>query len=175
MGSGGERPTANRAGSGRTERRTGTPRRPNREIELVACIKGEQETERVHKMSAAEVVALAPDSDTVETLAARKDIQGVSRFKGMIVFRIGKEGSKTIVESNDFRVKEVSTATVLRRERAGVVVHGIRVNSMPMDMKKEGAKTTERSCKTMHQGLKIEEVAWLTKESDKKDYASIVM
>ncbi len=150
-------------------------RRPTREVEVVAWIKGEKEIERVHKMSAAEVVALARRPDTVATLAARRDIQGIRRFKGMIVFRVGSESSKKTLESNEFWIKEVSDAAILRRERAGVVVHGVRVKSMPKDMKKEGAKAMEKSCRATHQGIKVEEVAWLTRESEKKEHASIVM
>jgi len=38
------------------------------------------------------------------------------------------------------------------------MMHNIRVKDMPKNMKEEGAKTMERSCKTMHQELKIEEI-----------------
>lgn len=164
----------------RAENRTGvsqTPpvRRFTREVEVVAWIKGEQKIERVHKMSAAEVVALARGSDTVETLAARKDIQGIRRFKRIIVIRVGEKNSKKTLESNDFWIKDVFSTAILRRERAEVVVYGIRVRSMSKDIKKKGAKTMERSCKTMYQDVRIEKIAWLTRESDKKKYASIVM
>jgi len=168
-------PSTDRAKDRASATQTPPVRRPTREVEVVAWIKGEEEIERVHKMSAAEVVALARGPDALETLAARRDIQGIRRFRGMIVFRVSSEGSKKVLESNDFWIKEVSNTAILRRERAGVVVHGVRVKSLPKDMKREGAKAMEGSCKAMHQGIKIEEVAWLTRESEKKEHASIVM
>jgi hypothetical protein len=109
-------------------------------------------------MSATEVVALARGFDVLETLASRKDIQKIRRFKKMIVFRVDSEGSKKVLESNDVWIKKMSNTAVLRRERAGVMIHGIRIKSMPKDMKMKEAKTMKKSCKAMHQSIKIEEM-----------------
>lgn len=93
----------------------------------------------------------------------------------MMIFRVGNENNKRILESNDFWVKDVSTAAVLRHERAKVIMHSIKVKSMSKNMKKKGARMMEKTCRIMHLELKINEVTWLMRNSDKKKYISIIM
>ena len=133
-------------------------RRLSKEMELVAWIKGDQEMKRVQKMSAAEVVALARGPDTVNTLPARKNIVEVRRFKRLVVFKIVSEGSKKILKSNDFWIKDVVITATLRREKFGVMIHEVRVKSMPQDIKNGGAKVIEKAGEVMHSELQIESV-----------------
>lgn len=150
-------------------------RRLTREMKLMMWIKGKQETKRVHKMSATKVMTLTRDSNIVNTLNARKNIQEIRCFKGMVVFKMRSESNRKILKSNNFWVKNVSIATILRRKRAKMMMHDIRVKGMSKNMKEERAKTMKRSCKIMHQELKIEEMTWLTKKSDKKKYFFIMI
>ena len=53
-------------------------------------------------MNAAKMIALIRESDIEDTLAARKNIVGVRRFKKLMIFRIVFEGSKKILKFNDF-------------------------------------------------------------------------
>ena len=58
--------------------------------------------ERVQKMSAAEMIVLARESNTENTLTARKNIVEVRKFKKLMIFKIIFEESKKILKSNDF-------------------------------------------------------------------------
>ena len=57
---------------------------------------------RVQKMSAAEVIVLICESDIENTLATRKIIVKIRRFKKLMVFRVVFEESKKILKFNDF-------------------------------------------------------------------------
>ena len=168
----------NTANTQRTTRAniTTTPpeRQLSRELEIVAWIKGDLEVERVQKMSAAEVIALAQGPNNGDTLPARKNILGIRRFKGMIIFRVDSETTRKTLESSDHWVKDVSKTATLRQERAGVLVHGVRVRGMPTDMTK-GPKVIEEASAKIHPGLKVDKTEWLTRDFDKKDYSSLIV
>ena len=53
-------------------------------------------------MSAAKVVALTRESNTMNTLFARKNIVEIRKFKKLMIFRIISEKNKKILKSNNF-------------------------------------------------------------------------
>jgi len=109
-------------------------------MEMVIYIKGDSKIERVQKMNAMKIVKLARGPNIASALSTRQDILTIRQHKGMIVFRTALEGSKRILEQNDFWAKKISMATILRQERAGVVVHEMRVKGMLEDMKKDESR-----------------------------------
>jgi len=145
------------------------------EFEVKVFIKGEEEVKRIMAATTEDIVGWARGIDADETLPARKDIEAIKRRPGLLIFRVKTEGSKKILEENDFWTKEVSPNASLRGASYGVVVHGIRVEGMPKDMEKEGAKALTRANKGIHPEVTIEKVEWLTKDSQQKRYASLVV
>ncbi len=145
------------------------------EFEVKVFIKGEEEVKRIMTATTEDIVGWARGIDADETLPARKDIEAMKRRPGLLIFRVKTEGSKRTLEENDFWIKEVSLNASLRGASFGVVVHGIRVGGMPKDMEKEGAKALTKANKGIHSEVTIEKVEWLTKESEQRRYASLVV
>jgi hypothetical protein len=145
------------------------------EFEVKVFIKGEEEVERIMAATTEDIVRWARGIDVDDTLPARKDIEAMKRRPGLLVFQVKTEDSKKILEENDFWTKEVSPNASLRGASFGVVVHGIRVEGMPKDIEKEGAKTLTKFNKGIHPEVTIEKVEWLTKDSEQKRYASLVV
>lgn len=56
-----------------------------------------------------------------------------------------------------------------------MVVHGVRTKSVPEDMEKEAPRMLKRECAKTHPGLKIDKAEWLTKDSVKQQYASLII
>ena len=56
----------------------------------------------MQKMSAAKIIALTRELNTMNTLFARKNIVEVRKFKKLMIFRIISERSKKILKSNNF-------------------------------------------------------------------------
>lgn len=52
-------------------------------------------------MNATEIVALARGSGVGGAAQARKDIQAIKRFRDIIVFRVGTETNKKILEADE--------------------------------------------------------------------------
>ncbi len=145
------------------------------EFEVKVFIKGEEEVKRIMAATTEDIVGWARGIDVDETLPARKDIEAMKRRPGLLIFRVKTEGSKRTLEENDFWTKEVSPNACLRGASFGVVVHGIRVGGMPKDIEKEGARALTKANKGIHPEVTIEKVEWLTKESEQKRYASLVV
>ena len=53
-------------------------------------------------MSAAKIIALIRELNTINMLLARKNIVEIRKFKKLIIFKIIFEKSKKILKSNDF-------------------------------------------------------------------------
>jgi len=145
------------------------------EFEVKVFVKGEEKVKRIMAATTEDIVGWARGIDADETLPARKDIEAMKRRPGLLIFRVKTEGSKRILEENDFWTKEVSPNASLRGASFGVVVHGIRVGGMPKDIEKEGAKALTKANKGIHPEVTIEKVEWLTKDSEQKRYASLVV
>lgn len=144
------------------------------EFEVRVYIKGEEKVKRVMATTTDDMVNRARETDAATTLPARKNIIAVRRRPGLVTFRVRTEESKRILEENDFWTKEVSPNASLRGASYGVVVHGVRVEGMPKDMEKDGAKALTKANNCIHPGVTIDTVEWLTKDSQTKRYASLV-
>ena len=57
---------------------------------------------RMQKISAAKIIMLTRESDTMNTLSARKNIVEVKKFKKLMIFKVISEKNKKILKSNDF-------------------------------------------------------------------------
>ena len=94
-------------------------------------IKEKQKIKRMQKMSAAEMIALTHKSNIENTLTARKNIVKVRKFKRLMIFKIVFEESKKILKFNNFWVRDVASTAALRREKSEMMIHEIKVKSMP--------------------------------------------
>ena len=56
----------------------------------------------MQKMSAAKVIALIRELNTINMLSARKNIVKIKKFKRLMIFKGIFEESKKILKSNDF-------------------------------------------------------------------------
>ena len=56
----------------------------------------------MQKMSAAKIIALTRELNTMNTLFAQKNIVKIKKFKKLMIFRIIFEEIKKILKSNDF-------------------------------------------------------------------------
>ena len=56
----------------------------------------------MQKMSAAKIIALTRELNTMNTLFIQKNIVQVKKFKKLMIFKIISEKSKKILKSNDF-------------------------------------------------------------------------
>ena len=68
----------------------------------------------------------------------------------------------------------MSSGASTRSASYGVVIHGVKVEGMPKDMEKEGAKALTKANASIHPRVKIDKVEWLTKDSAQKRYASLI-
>ena len=107
----------------------------------------------MQKMSAAKMIVLIRESDIENTLTARKNIVEIKKFKKLMIFRIIFEENKKILKFNDFWIKNVVSTAILRREKSEMMIHEIRVKSMPQDIKNDGAKMIKKAGEIMHSKL----------------------
>ncbi len=89
------------------------------------------------------MIALTRNLDIVNTLNLRKDIK-IRCFKRIIVFRINNEYNKKTLKLNNFQVKNIFIATILRRKCAKVIMHNIKVKNMLKNIKKEKSKNNKK-------------------------------
>ena len=109
-------------------------------------------------MTATEIVELAKGPDGPNTLAARKDIVAIRRLQGRLIFRVATEASKKILESNNFWVREILQGAILREEQVGVVIYGVRVESLLKDIDKEVPKVLDKAGTKIKLSLDIKRV-----------------
>ena len=126
-------------------------------------------------MTATEIVELAKGPDGPNILAARKDIVAIRRPQGRLIFRVATEASKKILESNNFWVREILQGATLREEQVGVVIYGVRVESLPKDIDKEVLKALDKAGTKTKLSLDIKRAKWLTRNSESQKYASLVV
>ena len=105
-------------------------RRFSKKMKLITWIKEDQKMKKMQKMSAAKIIALTRESNTMNTLSARKNIVEVKKFKKLMIFKVVFEESKKILKLNDFWIKNVVITTTLRRERSEMMIHEIKIKSM---------------------------------------------
>ena len=106
-------------------------RRSNKKIKLIIWIKKKQKMKRMQKMNATEVIVLIRKLNIENTLIACKNIIKIKKFKELIIFRMIFEKNKKILKFNDFWVKDVVSTTTLQREKSEIIIHEIKIKSMP--------------------------------------------
>ena len=163
------------ASSQRLATQTSFERRLNKEMKMIVWIKSEKKMKRIQKMSATKMMTLTRESNANTTLSTRKNIQKIKRFKNMIVFKVSFESNKKILKFNDYWVKNVSTTTSLRIERARMMIHEVKVKEMSENIENERAKMLKKTCERMHSNLKIKKMKWLTRNDDTKKYAFMIV
>ena len=129
---------------------------------------------RMQKMNATKMIALTRKLNIKNTLIARKNIIKIKKFKELIIFRMIFEESKKILKFNDFWMKDVVSTTTLRREKFEMIIDEIRIKNMLQDIKKKKAKMMKKIDEIMHSRLQIKSVKWLSRNNEKKKYASMI-
>ena len=105
---------------------------------------------RIHKISAIEIITLTRNLDIVNILNTQKDIQKIKRFKKIIIFKVNNKCNKKTLKLNNFQIKNVFIATILRRECAKIIMHNIKVKSIFKNIKKKKTKIIIKLYKIMH-------------------------
>ena len=127
--------------------------RSSKEMKLMTWIKEKQKMKRVQKMSAAKMIILTRKSNIENTLTARKNIVEIKKFKKLMIFRVVFEESKKILKFNDFWIRDVVSTATLRRERSEMMIHEIKIKSMPQDIKNDETKMMKKVGEIMHSKL----------------------
>ena len=150
-------------------------RRFNKKIKLITWIKKNQKMKKMQKMSAAKIIALTRELNTMNTLFARKNIVKIKKFKKLMIFKIVFKKNKKILKLNNFWIKNVAITTTFRRERFEIMIHEIKVKNMFQNIKNENAKVIKKIDEIMHSKLQIKSVKWLVKNHEKKKYVLMIM
>ena len=99
-------------------------------------------------------------------------------FEEVIVLKINNVKSRKTLKSNEEWIKEIYEKTNLKRQMNVVIIHDIRVKSiLNQDERREKktSKTLKRMNATFHSNLKIEKLRWISKESHKKNFSSMML
>ena len=125
----------------------------SKKIKLMTWIKEKQKMKRVQKINAAKMIILTHKSNIENTLTACKNIVKIKKFKELIIFKVIFERRKKILKFNDFWIKDVVSTIILRREKFKIIIHEIKVKSMPQDIKNKKAKMMKKIDEIMHSRL----------------------